>query len=129
MESLKTQLLALKGRPGHEGRRLKTPGRSTPSTSGANPTHRTVNGLVKPKITIRPRETQLWRFVERVRGDLVPDRPRRRVTSTTRASHCRSVAQDANSRRRPVRKTSFLMAPGQRFDVLVQGARDGQLGC
>ena len=90
-----------------------------------NPTHRTVNGQVQPKITIRPRETQLWRFLNASAGvwyklalvDESRDGARDRLTI---------VAQDGNSLRRVVRKTSLLIAPGQRYDVLVNGPAKGE---
>ncbi len=93
-----------------------------PAHFWGNPTHRTVNGLIQPKITIQPGETQLWRFLNASAGvwykvALVDDGGAR--------DRLVIVAQDGNSLRRVVRKTSVLIAPGQRYDVLVSGPAKG----
>lgn len=121
--SMKTQLLALKDT------QVTKVGDSNaytidPNHFWGNPTHRTVNGLIQPKISIRPRETQLWRFLNVSAGiwyrialvDESNDGARDRLTI---------VAQDGNSLRRAVQKTSVLIAPGQRFDILVNGPATG----
>ena len=89
-----------------------------------NPTHRTVNGLVNPDIPIRPRETQLWRIanvsaavwyrialVDERRGDA-------REPFTV-------VAQDGNPLARAQQRTSAVLGPGQRLDILVVGPESG----
>jgi suppressor of ftsI len=89
-----------------------------------NPTHRTVNGLVNPDIAIRPGETQLWRvantssavwyriaLVDEARGDA-------RDPFTV-------VAQDGNPLVRAQRRTSALLGPGHRLDILVRGPESG----
>lgn len=89
----------------------------------ANPTHRTVNGLVNPKLTMRPGETQLWRVGNSssalwYRIALLDGK--RRVTFTV-------VSQDANPLVLPQPKTQVLLAPGNRVDVLVEAPRSGSL--
>lgn len=90
-----------------------------------NPTHRTVNGLVNPKLDIRPGETQLWRLANVSSAvwyqvALVdPDDADTREPLTI-------VAQDGNSLGRPKRLTSQLIPPGRRYDVLVRGPQSGR---
>jgi FtsP/CotA-like multicopper oxidase with cupredoxin domain len=87
-------------------------------------THRTVNGLVDPKLKIRPGELQLWRLanvssavwynvalVDERRGD-------ERDPLTI-------VAQDGNTLGSPRQETSLVIPPGRRFDVLVRGPKSG----
>ena len=117
--SIRTRSMALKDvqlekRKGGDGWQI-------PVNNGAtNPTHRTVNGLVNPTVDIRPGETQMWRLAN-VSGavwyrvalvDEASDDARDTLTV---------VAQDGNTLRRPVRKTSLLIPPGARYDVLVRG--------
>lgn len=119
--SMKTVLLALKD---IQVTKVDDTYKIDPSHFWGNPTHRTVNGLIQPKLTIRPGETQLWRLANVSAGiwyrvalvDPAKGDARDRLTI---------VAQDANSLRRAVRKTSLLIAPGQRFDVLVRGPASG----
>jgi suppressor of ftsI len=87
-----------------------------------SPTHRTVNGLVNPRMTIRPGETQMWRLLNASAGvwyrvALVDDADRRDRFTV--------IAQDGNSLRRPVERTTLLIPPGARFDVLVRGPETG----
>jgi FtsP/CotA-like multicopper oxidase with cupredoxin domain len=95
------------------------------SHTAPTPTHRTVNGLVNPTMKIRPGETQLWRLAN-VSAELwyrvaivKPSGSRVRDPFTV-------VAQDGDSLRRPARKTSLLMPPGTRFDILVRGPASGK---
>jgi FtsP/CotA-like multicopper oxidase with cupredoxin domain len=87
----------------------------------ANPTHRTVNGLVNPTITIGPGETQLWRLADTssalwYRVALID--AGKRIPFTI-------VGQDGNPLMRPDRKTEILLAPGNRFDILVRAPQSG----
>ena len=89
----------------------------------ANPTHRTVNGLVDPNIAIRPGETQLWRLANvssAVWYEVALVDP-----STSARDGLTVVAQDGNTLRRAVRRTSLVVPPGRRFDVLVRGPEAG----
>ena len=88
-----------------------------------NATHRTVNGLVNPKLTMRPGETQLWRIgnsssalwyrIALLDGD-------KRVPFTV-------VSHDGNPLVLPQRKTQVVLGPGNRFDILVRATRAGKL--
>lgn len=103
----------------------RAPGwRIAPGHTWLKPTHRTVNGLVNPRMTIRPGETQMWRLANVSAGvwyrtalvDPANDGARDPLTV---------VAQDGNSLDRPVQRSSLLIPPGARFDVLVRGPASG----
>jgi FtsP/CotA-like multicopper oxidase with cupredoxin domain len=88
-----------------------------------NPTHRTVNGLVNPTMTIKPRETQLWRLANTSSAvwyqvALVDEDTKKSDTFTV-------VAQDGNTLSEAQDETSILLGPGQRKDILVVGPADG----
>ena len=89
----------------------------------ANPTHRTVNGLVAPEMGIRPGETQLWRLAN------VSSAVWYQVALVDGSDGSQEpltiVAQDGNSLRRAVRRESVVIPPGRRFDVLVRGPASG----
>jgi suppressor of ftsI len=95
-----------------------------PKHAWFNPTHRTVNGLVNPTMSIRPGETQMWRLANVSAGvwyqvalvDESNDDAREQFTV---------VAQDGNALLRPERATTLLIPPGARFDVLVRGPDSG----
>ena len=86
-------------------------------------THRTVNGLVNPTMTIRPGETQLWHLgntssalwyrVALFHGD-------KRVPFTV-------VSTDANPFVVAQRKTQVLLSPAQRVDIVVKAPASGKL--
>lgn len=90
----------------------------------ANPTHRTVNGLVNPKLDIEPRETQLWRVANTSSAvwyqvalvDGATDKPHPFIV----------VAQDGSTLEQAQRVTSRVLGPGQRADILVQAPDSGQ---
>jgi suppressor of ftsI len=87
----------------------------------AHQTHRTVNGLVDPKLTMRPGETQLWHVGNSssalwYRIALVDGNKRDPFTV---------VSQDANPMIVPQRTTSVLIGPGHRVDILVRAPRSG----
>lgn len=88
-----------------------------------NTTHRTVNGLVNPTMTIRPGETQLWRLANSssaVWYRVVLLDGTKRVPFTV-------VATDANPRVLAERKTDVLISPAHRVDVLVRAPRSAKL--
>jgi FtsP/CotA-like multicopper oxidase with cupredoxin domain len=89
-----------------------------------NPTHRTVNGLVNPKIAIRPGETQLWRLANVSSAvwynvALVDPDGGEQDTFTV-------VAQDGNPLTEAVSQKAILIPPGRRFDLLVTGPGAGE---
>jgi suppressor of ftsI len=80
---------------------------------------RTVNGLVQPKIDIRPGETQLWRVMNVsaaiwYKAALVDPASDETDVFTI-------VATDGNPATRPQRKRSIVLGPGHRVDILVRG--------
>jgi FtsP/CotA-like multicopper oxidase with cupredoxin domain len=75
------------------------------------PTTRTVNGLVMPKLTMKPGETQLWQLANSSSA-LWYD-----VTLTNR--NFTIVARDGNRLIAPQKVSDLVLAPGERFDVLV----------
>jgi FtsP/CotA-like multicopper oxidase with cupredoxin domain len=75
------------------------------------PTVRTVNGLVRPILTMRPGETQLWRIAN-IGADIFYD-----VAFAARLFTV--IAEDANPVTRPYTALDLVMPPGKRFDVLV----------
>jgi FtsP/CotA-like multicopper oxidase with cupredoxin domain len=89
-----------------------------------NPTTRTVNGLVLPKLTIRPRETQLWRLANSSSAlwyNLALEDADANSLGLT------LVARDGNPLVAPQRLTQALLGPGQRMDVLVRAPQSGTL--
>jgi FtsP/CotA-like multicopper oxidase with cupredoxin domain len=102
----------------------RAPWQIDPGHTWTKATHRTVNGHVNPKMTIRPNETQLWRLANVSAGvwyqvalvDPADDESRDRFTV---------VAQDGNSLRRPTEQTTVLIPPGARYDILVRGPESG----
>jgi FtsP/CotA-like multicopper oxidase with cupredoxin domain len=82
-----------------------------------DPTTRTVNGLLNPRIRIRPGETQLWRIAN-IGANIFY-----RVALPGYSFHV--VAQDGNPVKEVYSADSLLLPAGTRFDVLVQGGPPG----
>jgi FtsP/CotA-like multicopper oxidase with cupredoxin domain len=81
------------------------------------PTTRLVNGLLRPRLTIRSGETQLWRIAN-IGSDLFYD--------VSLAGHRLTVVAEDGSPVWSVRHHRHLvLPPGKRFDVLVQGGAPG----
>ncbi|MFI9363007.1 multicopper oxidase family protein [Kitasatospora sp. NPDC053057] len=83
----------------------------TASIDSNNPTVRLVNGRLRPVLSMRPNETQLWRLVNagadifyRLRLD---------------GYHFTVVGEDGNPVARVTTADSLLLPPGKRYDVLV----------
>jgi FtsP/CotA-like multicopper oxidase with cupredoxin domain len=91
----------------------------------ANPTHRTVNGLVDPTMKMRPDETQLWRVLNASAGVwyvlALVDPANNDARDTFQV-----VATDGHRRESPATETQVLIPPGQRFDLLVRAPATGQ---
>ncbi len=87
----------------------------------ANTTHRTVNGLVNPTMTMRPGETQLWR----VGNSSSALWYRIALTDGDRRDTLTVVSTDGNPLVLPQRKKHVLLGPGQRVDILVRAPRSG----
>lgn len=77
-----------------------------------------VNGQYLPEMVIAPGETQRWRMVNASSYTFMELELEGHVLHQT--------AADGNSLRAPWGRESILLAPGQRVDVLVQGAGAGQ---
>ena len=88
--------------------------------SGINsdaPTHRTINGIVEPAMTMRPGETQLWRLAN-IGADIWYDLQLEGHTFAV-------IGEDANPVSSVRRAGHLLLPPGKRYDVLVQAPRAG----
>ena len=81
------------------------------------PTTRTVNGLVDPRLEIRPGEAQIWRLAN-ISADIWY-----RVHFT--GGPLRVIAEDANPVGRTWSAANLMLPPGKRYDVLVRGPRSG----
>ena len=84
-------------------------------------THRTVNGLLNPKITMRPNETQLWRVGNTSSAVWY----RMALTDGAKREPFTVVSLDGNPLVLAQRKTELLIPPGRRFDILVRAPRSG----
>ena len=84
--------------------------------SGA-PTHRTVNGLVNPTVTIRPGETQLFR-VGNIGSDIFY-----RLKLDGHLLY--EVARDGNRHTQMLVRDEIVVPPSARVEFLVQGAAVG----
>jgi FtsP/CotA-like multicopper oxidase with cupredoxin domain len=88
--------------------------------SGINsdaPTHRTINGIVEPAMTMRPGETQLWRLAN-IGADIWYDLQLRGHTFAV-------IAEDGNPVDTVWKAGHLVLPPGKRYDVLVQTPRAG----
>ena len=85
-----------------------------------------VNGLRQPQVTMRPGEVQLWRIVNGVGpfGGLFPGAEGRASGARSRRTACSSPTRTTSgARTRPI-----YVAPGNRIDLLVQGAGQRDAG-
>ncbi len=80
------------------------------------PTRRTVNGLFRPRIEIRPGELQLWRIGNIGANIYYRLRLDRKVPFYV-------LAQDGNIKNQLVETTELLVPPGARYEVLVRGPK------
>jgi FtsP/CotA-like multicopper oxidase with cupredoxin domain len=87
-----------------------------PDPTGA--TIRTINGLFKPRIDIRPGELQLWRIGNIGANIYYRLRLRRHVFQV--------LAQDGNLKNQLVETKELVVPPAARYEVLVRGARPGR---
>lgn len=81
------------------------------------PTTRTVNGLIAPRVSIAPGETQLWRLAN-ISADIWYRLDLEGASFTV-------IAEDANPVGSVWEEEKLLLPPGKRYDVLVQGPREG----
>jgi suppressor of ftsI len=77
-----------------------------------------VNGQLRPRLSLRPGETQLWRIAN-IGADLFYD-----VELAGHRLHV--IAEDGSPVWRVRSARHLLVPPGKRFDVLVQGGRRGR---
>lgn len=80
-------------------------------------TVRTINGIVKPVIVLRPGETELWRI-----GNLGADLY---YSLTLDGHHFQVVARDGNRRANLTTADSLRLSPGARVEVLVTAGAPG----
>jgi len=76
------------------------------------PTIRTVNGLVNPRLAMRPGETQLWRLAN-IGADIW-------YQLHVDGMQFNVIAEDANPVSEVTTADELLLPPGKRYDVLVQ---------
>jgi len=81
-------------------------------------TTRTVNGLVEPKIELRPGTTELW-DIANIGADIFYDVAIEGVSFLV-------VGEDGNPLERTYEAEHLVMPPGKRFEVLVDFAEPGQ---
>lgn len=81
------------------------------------PTTRLINGLLLPKMSLKSGETQLWRIAN-VGADIFYD-----VQLTGHRLHV--IAEDGSPVWRVWSRRHLVLAPGKRYDVLVQGGAPG----
>jgi FtsP/CotA-like multicopper oxidase with cupredoxin domain len=81
------------------------------------PTTRTVNGTVNPQLSIAPGETQLWRLAN-IGADIWYE-------LSLEGHEFYVVAEDGNPVWNAWFADSLILAPGKRYDVLVQGQSPG----
>jgi FtsP/CotA-like multicopper oxidase with cupredoxin domain len=78
---------------------------------------RTINGMVKPVIVLRPGETELWRI-----GNLSADLY---FLLTLDGHHFQLVARDGNRRTKITTSDTVRLSPGARAEVLVTAGASG----
>lgn len=82
------------------------------------PTVRAVNGMVQPTMRIRPGETQLWSITDMS--------PQLYYRLSLGGRPFTVVAKDGQPVARTYQAKELVLAPGMRYDVLVQGGRPGR---
>lgn len=94
---------------------------------------RTVNGLVEPTISIEPGETQLWRVLNTSAAlwyKVALVNPAKAPANPPPGYHKRDaftiVARDGNPATRPQTVRSWVIAPGNRIDILVRGPQQAR---
>jgi suppressor of ftsI len=118
LRRIKTRILSLK-----DVEAVNVAGRwAIPTDRDAANTTRTIDGLVRPRLAIRPRETQLWRLANSSADvwydvALVDGRGGRDPLTI--------VARDGNPFVTPRRVRTVLLSPAQRVDVLVRAPQSG----
>ena len=80
----------------------------------SKPTLRSINGIVRPSISIRPGETQLWR-IGNVGANLF-------YNLAVEGHEFIEIARDGEVRVAPLRQASLMLPPGARSEVLITGA-------
>jgi len=93
----------------HAGRIVQNT--ATTSINSNNPTVRLVNGQLRPVLTLRPGETQLWRLVN-AGADIF-------YQLHLDGSAFTVIAQDGRPAARITTADRLLLPPGKRYDVLV----------
>ncbi len=88
---------------------------TTPDYS--KPTLRTINGIVRPSIAIRPGETQLWR-VGNMGANLL-------YKLSIDGHEMVEIARDGNIHTKPVRQKTTILPPGARTEFLITGGAPG----
>ena len=84
----------------------------------ADPTLRTVNGLVGQRVEIRPGETQFWEFAN-IGADIYYD-------LQLEGHPLYEIERDGNRRTRVIQRDSLFLPTSSRIGVLVQGGAPGE---
>lgn len=88
---------------------------TTPDYS--KPTLRTINGVVRPSMAIRPGETQLWR-VGNMGANLL-------YQLSIDGHEMVEISRDGNIHTKPVRHRATVLPPGARTEFLITGGAPG----
>ena len=100
------------------------PGQAALSSAEINstaPTTRLVNGLLVPRATMRASRTQLWRLAN-IGSDLF-------YQVQLEGHRFRVIAEDGSPVWRVRSARTLVMAPGKRYDVLVEAAAPARTAC
>jgi FtsP/CotA-like multicopper oxidase with cupredoxin domain len=92
---------------------------ATTSINSNNPTVRLINGQLRPVLTMRPGETQLWRLAN-VGADIF-------YQLQLDGYQFRVIGQDGVPVPQVTSESSLLLPPGKRYDVLVTAGRSGRV--
>jgi FtsP/CotA-like multicopper oxidase with cupredoxin domain len=110
LEGIRNRVMVLKDIQASADGKVTTPDYS-------KPTVRTINGVVRPSMSIRPGETQLWR-VGNMGANLL-------YKLSIDGHEMVEISRDGNIHTRPVRHTATILPPGARTEFLITGGAPG----
>jgi suppressor of ftsI len=98
---------------------LKTQaGRPVEDPDPSGPTKRTINGLFKPRLEMRPGQLEFWRIGNQSSNIF--------YQLSLGGQHFYIIATDGNLQNRAIETTTLLLPPGSRLEVLVYGPPRGR---
>ncbi len=110
LDGIKNRVMILKDVQASADGRVTTPDYS-------KPTLRTINGVVRPSMAIRPGETQLWR-VGNMGANLL-------YQLAIDGHEIVEISRDGNIHTKPVRHRATILPPGARTEFLITGGAPG----